>query len=194
MPALAASLLLIALGAEPRPPAARAGESRVELDLDRDGKAWRFVRRGGDGTEILVRVERDPNGDGRVRIVEEYGADGRVARVTHDFDGDGKPDEVLHFEKGQLVRKEHLGADGRPQSWTFHEQGKLVRRERALAGKGKPDYWEYWEGGELDRVGFDRNGDGKVEQWESRRAGAAGASAPQPVPSAEQPAGKPGKP
>jgi len=191
MNVLAASALLLALGAEARPPAARSGESRVELDLDRDGKAWRFLRRGGDGAEVLVRIERDVNGDGRVDVVEEYGADGRASRVTHDFDGDGVPDEVLHFEKGQLVRKVHLAADGKPQSWSFHEQGGLVRRERSLGGKGKPDYWEYWVAGEIDRVGHDRNGDGKVELWESRRGAAP--SAPQP-PAAAQPGGKPGKP
>lgn len=186
----AAIFLAVALGAAPLPPPARGGETRLEVDLDRDGKAWRFTRREG-GAEVLVRIERDVNGDGRVDVVEEYGADGRATRVSYDFDGDGKPDEVAFYEKGQLARKEHLGADGKPESWSFHEQGKIARRERSLAGKGKVDHWEYFAGGELDRVGFDRNGDGKVDQWESRRAERP--AAPQP-PAAEQPASKPSRP
>ena len=154
-----------------------------ELDLDHDGKpdTWRTTRRLPDGREVLVRVERDLNGDGRVDLREFYDAEGNLERQELDLDFDGKPDVILHFEKGQLASKEYaFGFDGKPHAWSYYEKGRLVRKERDENGDGRVDYWEYWENGEIDRVGIDLDGDGKVDRWESRKGSAEpAASSPQ---------------
>ncbi len=152
-----------------------------EHDLDHDGKPdlWRITRKMPDGKEVLVRIERDLNGDGKVDIREYYDADGNLEKQVVDLDFDGKPDIVLYFEKGQLVRKEYsFGFDGKPHAWNYYEKKQLVRKERDENGDGKVDYWEYWENGEIDRVGFDTDGDGKVDRWESRRPVTAETAAP----------------
>jgi len=174
------ALALLALPAAARaqqamgkPTPARQGEVVTELDLDRDGKPdlWKTTRKGDDGKEILVRKERDLNGDGKVDAAEEYGPDGVAVREVFDQDFDGKPDVVIVYEKGQIVRKElSFGFDGKPRAWNYYEKGKLTRRERDLNGDGKVDYWEYWDGNEIDRVAVDLDGDGTVDRWENRRA------------------------
>lgn len=172
-----------------RPTPARPGEVVAELDLDRDGKPdlWKTTRKADDGKELVVRKERDLNGDGKVDALEEYGPDGVAVRELFDQDFDGKADVVIHYEKGQIVRKElSLGFDGKPRAWNFYEKGKLVRRERDLNGDGKVDYWEYWDGNEIDRVAVDLDGDGTVDRWENRRAVASAGPAPAPPQSAPQ--------
>ncbi|HEY6105827.1 MAG TPA: hypothetical protein VIV59_07590, partial [Anaeromyxobacteraceae bacterium] len=83
-------------------PAAGPGETLTEYDLNHDGKpdVWKFTRRTADGKEVLLRRDRDLNGDGKIDIWEEYDEAGNVVKQTVDLDFDGKPDLVLHFEKG----------------------------------------------------------------------------------------------
>jgi hypothetical protein len=160
-----------ALGIEPHP-----GEIVAEYDLAHDGKPdlWKYSVRDPTGREILVRKEKDLNGDGKVDTWELYEPDGSLSRVVHDLDFDGKPDVALFYERDQLVRKElAFGFDGLPRAWTYYEKGKLVRKERDTNGDGKVDTWEYWENGELDRIGVDVDGDGQVDRWEARRAAGA---------------------
>ncbi len=160
-------------GFEPQP-----GEILTELDLTHDGKpdVWKYVVRDATGKETLVRKEKDLNADGRIDTWERYAPDGNPVRVVHDLDFDGKPDETLHFEKEQLVKKElAFGFDGVPRSWSYYEKGKLVRKERDTNGDGTVDYWEYWENGEVDRIGVDQDGDGQVDRWEARKSAEASA-------------------
>jgi len=175
-----------------------AGDIVAELDLNGDRKpdTWRTTRRIEDGRELLVRVERDLNGDGRIDLWQEHGPDGLLYEERFDFDFDGKLDERVLLEKGQVVRKElSFAFDGRPGAWVFYEKGKRVRRERDLSGDGKVDYWEYWEGDEIDRIGVDADGDGTVDRWENRRgsvaSGGAAPSAAQPASAAQPGAGAP---
>lgn len=169
-----------------------AGEIVTELDLSGDGKPdlWRATRRADDGRELLVRVDRDLNGDGKVDLWQEYGPDGQPTEERFDFDFDGRVDERVLLEKGQVVRKElSFAFDGRPSAWVHYEKGRRVRRERDLNRDGKVDYWEYWEGEEIDRIGVDLDGDGTVDRWENRRgtgapAAAQPATAGQPPPAA----------
>jgi hypothetical protein len=198
---LLAAFLCVALPACARkvpPPAVEAGprqdpghsqekrpdETVSDYDLDHDGKpdVWKYLRKGPDGKEILVRKERDLNSDGRIDVWEWYDPQGNLEKQVVDFDFDGKPDITLHFEKGQLVRKEFaFGFDGKPHAWSYYEKGHLARKERDENGDGKVDYWEYWEGGEIDRVGIDTDGDGRVDRWESRRAATAAAEEKAPA-------------
>lgn len=158
-------------GFEPQP-----GEILSEFDLTHDGKpdVWKYVVRDAAGKETLVRKEKDLNADGRIDTWERYAPDGALVRVVHDLDFDGKPDETLHFEKEQLVKKElAFGFDGVPRSWSHYEKGKLVRKERDTNGDGTVDYWEYWENGEVDRIGVDQDGDGQVDRWEAKKTAEA---------------------
>jgi len=164
-------------------PAAQPGpgdETMSAFDLNQSGKPnlWKYTRRGADGKEVVVRRERDLNGDGRVDVWEYYDDAGNLEKQVVDLDFDGKADVVMYFEHGQMVRKESaFGFDGKPHTVAYYEKGKLVRKEKDENGDGKIDYWEYWENGEIDRIGIDTDGDGKVDRWEVRRPPAAGAAA-----------------
>lgn len=153
------------------------GETSVALDSDGDGTPdlWRFSVLVAEGQERLVRKERDLNRDGRVDAWETFDGEGRFAKLVFDMDFDGKPDLVVTYEKGQLVKKEYApGFDGMARTAAFFENGKLVRKERDTKGTGKIDTWEYWEGGALDRIGVDLDGDGEVDRWDKRGAAAEG--------------------
>jgi hypothetical protein len=167
---------LVPKGFEPQP-----NEIVTEYDLTHDGKpdVWKYSVKDASGKEILVRKEKDLNGDGKVDTWEKYAPDGTLVKVVYDLDFDGKPDEILYFEKEQLVKKEMaFGFDGIPRSWSYYEKGKLVRKERDTNGDGKVDYWEYWENGEIDRIGIDTDGDGQVDRWEAKKSAEASAESP----------------
>jgi hypothetical protein len=199
-----AGLAALSCASAPRPAASKApaesaplvlpgfekqpNEVLSEYDLTHDGKpdVWKYALKGADGKEILLRKEKDLNGDGRVDTWEKYAADGALVRVVYDLDFDGKPDVTLFYEKDQLVKKElAFGFDGVPRTWNFYEKGKLSRKERDTNGDGKVDYWEYWENGQIDRIGVDQDGDGQVDRWEARKSAetAAADSPPAPAPS-----------
>jgi len=170
------------------------GEKVAAFDLDRSGKAslWKYTVVVGEGKERLLRKERDLNGDGKVDVWEAYDEDGNVTTQAYDLDFDGKPDLVITYEKGQLVKKEYApGFDGMARTTAYYEGGKLVRKERDTKGTGKVDTWEYWENGELDRVGVDLDGDGEVDRWTKREGGEeAQAEAQPPPPPPAKPKGK----
>jgi hypothetical protein len=154
-----------------------------EHDLTHDGKpdVLKYVLKDASGKEVLLRKEKDLNGDGKIDAWEKYAADGSLVRVVYDLDFDGKPDVTLFYEKEQLVKKElAFGFDGVPRSWNYYEKGKLVRKERDTNGDTNVDYWEYWENGEVDRIGVDDDGDGQVDRWEAKKSAepAEGEAAP----------------
>ncbi len=141
-------------------------------DLSHRGKPdlWKITVKDATGKEILVRKEKDLNGDGKIDTWEMYAPAGSLVRAVYDLDFDGKPDVTLFFEKDQLVKKElAFGFDGVPRTWNYYEKGKLVRKERDTNGDGRVDTWEYWENGEIDRIGVDLDGDGQVDRWEARK-------------------------
>jgi hypothetical protein len=158
------------------PTGPQPGETVTEYDLTHDGKpdVRKYTVKGPDGKEMLVRKEKDLNGDGKIDAWEYYNPNGTLAKLVYDLDFDGKPDVSLFFEKEQLVKREYaFGFDGIPHAWNYYEKGKLVRKERDTNADGKVDYWEYWENGAIDRIGVDLDGDGQVDQWESRRTAEA---------------------
>jgi hypothetical protein len=159
------------------------GETVVALDSDGDGTPdlWRYSVLVGEGKERLVRRERDLNRDRRVDAWETFDEEGRSAKLVFDMDFDGKPDLVVTYENGQLVKKEYApGFDGLARTAAYYENGKLVRKERDEQGSGKIDTWEYFENGELDRIGTDLDGDGQVDRWE-KRGGAEAGNSPAPA-------------
>jgi hypothetical protein len=165
------------------------GEVLTEYDLTHDGKpdVWKYVSRGADGKEVLLRKEKDLNADGRIDVWEKYAADGTPVRLVYDLDFDGKPDETLFYEKDQLVKKElALGFDGVPRTWNYYEKGKLVRKERDTNGDSTVDTWEYWENGEIDRIGVDEDADGQVDRWDARKSAAPAGDGRSPPPSGQK--------
>lgn len=171
------------------------GEKVAAFDPGNTGRPtlWKASVVVGEGQERVVRKERDLNADGKVDIWEAYDAEGNLTKQVCDLDFDSKPDLVVTYEKGLLVKKELApGFDGMARTVAFYENGKLVRKERDRRGSGKIDTWEYYENGELDRIGSDEDGDGQVDRWEKREgaekeaAGEAAGAAPAP-PAPEKP-------
>lgn len=46
------------------------------------------------------------NGDGRIDLPQEFDEAERMVRMTMDFDLDGKPDLVTHYQEGQITKEE----------------------------------------------------------------------------------------
>jgi len=75
---------------------------RIEISSTGDERKidrWEYYdvsNAGADGRGVLVRVEEDTAGDGRVHKWETY-RDGALETVAFDEDGDGKPDRRLTY-------------------------------------------------------------------------------------------------
>jgi hypothetical protein len=137
----------VPLHGSPRPPLGpRAvgrpgpGETVRAYDLNHDGRpdVWVYAVAGAGGSEVVVRREKDLDGDGHIDTWEQVRADGTPSRLSYDMDFDGTPDLTLSFEGDQLVLKEYaFGGDGLPRTINVYEQGRLVRRERDAGGDGQ---------------------------------------------------------
>ncbi len=157
------------------------GEKGTAYDTNHAGRPnlWKYSVVVAEGRERVVRREVDLNGDGKVDEWDAYDEDGNLSKAVYDLDFDGKPDLVVTYEKGQLVKKELApGFDGMARTVAYYENGKLVRKERDSKGTGKIDTWEYYENGELDRIGYDDDGDGQVDRWVRRKGAEDEAAAP----------------
>ena len=105
-------------------------------------------------------VDRD--GDGRVDqwIFRE---NGEIARVELDENRDGRPDRILHYDLGthQIRRVEEDGnADGVSDSWTDYEDGRVSRRRGDGDYDGVADTWSFYRDGVITRHEQDTTGDG----------------------------------
>ncbi|MBI5479430.1 MAG: hypothetical protein HY906_11265 [Deltaproteobacteria bacterium] len=122
----------------------------VTGDVDRDGKpdVWKLYR----GSEMTCK-QVDFNHDGRVDYVAHFDAGGVPVIEEFDLDFDGKFDEVIFYQNGQVARKEFdTNHDGVPDIWKFFKDGRLVRMERDTKCAGKVDYWEEYTGGKLTSI------------------------------------------
>jgi hypothetical protein len=91
----------ISMAAEPGIQRIAMSSTGDEHKIDR----WEYydVSKAGDGGRgVLVRVEEDSAGDGRVHKWETY-RDGMLETVSFDEDGDGKPDRRLTYRGSDLV-------------------------------------------------------------------------------------------
>jgi hypothetical protein len=127
-----------------------------------------------------------------------YGANGRIVRLLHDEDGDGKADSVTIFgangkperveidtdKDGVVDRWEYLGPKGLekvgssrrkpgvPDLWVFSDpSGEMTRRELDEDGDGKVDRVETYAGGRLARVAVDSDRDGRLDRWQDWSTG-----------------------
>jgi hypothetical protein len=105
-------------------------------------------------------VDRD--GDGRVDqwIFRE---NGEISRVELDETRDGRPDRTLYYdlETHQICRVEEDGnADGVSDSWTDYENGQVVRRRGDGDRDGTVDTWSFYRDGAITRHERDTTVDG----------------------------------
>jgi hypothetical protein len=122
----------------------------VTGDMDRDGKPdiWKLYR----GSELTCK-QVDFNHDGKVDYVAHLDPGGVPVLEEFDLDFDGKFDEVIFYEGGQIARKEFdTNHDGVPDIWKFFKDGRLIRMERDTKCAGKVDYWEEYTGGKLTSI------------------------------------------
>ncbi len=105
-------------------------------------------------------VDRD--GDGRV---DEwiYRENGQLVRKLLDRDADGRPDTTLHYDPQthQLARvEEDDDRDGVIDAWTEYRDGQVVRRRADADGDGEVDTWAFYANGQMTRHEQDTTGDG----------------------------------
>lgn len=84
---------------------------RSEEDTDKDGRidSWTTFATDGNGTDIIVRIEKDPKGAGKATVVETYvqlGGKTVIATREEDVNGDGSVDVKSTYENGKLKNRE----------------------------------------------------------------------------------------
>jgi hypothetical protein len=173
------------------------GKQVVTLDANGDGKPdviKLFVPAFQGGTQVqqLVCKQTDLDFDGKIDLVQYYGAGGELFMDEYSVNYNGKFNGRTFFQDGKKVRAEKdMDFDGKPDYFEFYEGGKLVRVERDRNGDGRVDEWQYYEGGKLDRIGYDTTGSGRVDKWDRGPEGGVDtqvAQAPESAPSAAAPA------
>ncbi len=105
-------------------------------------------------------VDRDQDG----RIDQWiYRQKGQIVRKLQDNDGDGQPDRFLHYDPSthRIARvDEDTNRDGALDSWTEYREGEVVRRRADANGDGQVDAWSYFRNDALARHESDTTGDG----------------------------------
>jgi len=171
------------------------GKQVVTADTNQDEKpdVWKFYAEAAGG-QALTCKQVDLNVDGKVDLVDHYGADQKVEMSEFDLDFDGRFDQTVFFNAGKKHRLERdMDFNGKPDYVEFYENGKVVRIERDSNGDGRVDEWQYYENGKLDRIGYDTKGTGKADKFD-RAPEETAAATPEPSPAAapagvEPPAG-----
>jgi len=105
-------------------------------------------------------VDRD--GDGRVDqwIYRERG---EISRVELDENADGRPDRSIHYDldSHQIARvEEDTNSDGASDSWTEYTDGKVSRRRADGNYDGSIDTWTFYRAGTITRHEQDTTGNG----------------------------------
>jgi uncharacterized protein YceK len=171
-----------------------SGKRVVTVDTNRDGKpdVWKMFK-----GEVMTCKQVDFNHDGKIDYVAHFDPNLVPVMEEFDLDFDGKFDEVVFYERGEVVRKEYdTNHDGVPDIWKYFKDGRLVRLERDTRCAGKVDYWEEYENNKLARIKYtDENVKGgmRVEEnpEDADEAEAATPTGPASKPAAESEAAKP---
>jgi hypothetical protein len=109
---------------------------------------------------------------------------GKLTRLSHDTNGNGKLDTVALMDGGRVVRVEaDEDENGTVDRWEYYTSNPgqttgagqsadvLERVERATNRDGRVNRWEFFDAGTLTRVNEDTNGDGRVDKWEEYAQG-----------------------
>lgn len=137
----------------------------VRIDADNNGRPD-IVRVMDDGREVCRAV--DINRDSLIDVYVYFDERGQERRREYGFDRDDRPDEIVIYENGQLVRKmRETNNDMQIDTWDFYQGGRLVREERDSTGDGYVDQW--WSFPQPDKpkcavVVSDVDGDGKPDE------------------------------
>ena len=115
----------------------------------------------------------DRNGDGRPDqwIFREGG---EISRELYDEDFDGRPDRTLRYDLARHevdAIEEDADHDGRTDTWIGIQDGAVQRRRVDENGDGQVDTWGFYRGGELARLERDTSGDGFRDRVSYYRAG-----------------------
>ncbi len=97
---------------------------------------------------------------------------GRIARIEHDSNGDGKPDRISYHNAQRTPYRIEVDTDldGRIDRWEYYdERGTLLKFGVSRQGQG-PDMWVIVDAqGRPQRREYDDDHDGKVERAEILR-------------------------
>ena len=140
------------------------GEGRT-VDVNNDGTPdIRHVQQAG----VDRCVQFDMNFDGIIDITRFFGPDGSsIVREEHDFDFDGRLDQISFFENGQIARNElDTNFDNRIDTWLWCNNNLLERSERDRRHNGRADTWEVFQAGVIAEARYDENNDGNPDRWE----------------------------
>jgi len=139
-----------------------------------DGQTYHVVAKGPytayyDRWGRLQRLEHDSNGDGRPdRIAHHDGA--RTPRTIEvDADFDGVTDRWEDYDaEGRLTRVGTSRRGRGPDVWTSATaDGQPARKEYDEDGDGRPDRVETLAGGAVTAVAIDQDRDGRADRWQS---------------------------
>jgi hypothetical protein len=175
---LASALAACGGGDQQRPrsevPEGSRGETAIREQCNGDGRS---VDVNNDGTPDIRHVARggvercvqfDMNFDGMIDITRFFAEDGvTIVREEHDFDFDGRLDQISYFENGEIVRSElDTNFDNRIDTWLWCGSNLLQRSERDRRHNGRPDTWEFFDAGLITEARYDENNDGQPDRWE----------------------------
>lgn len=173
MPALrllAAAMLIVGapacggLGGEPpQPPPIIKGPDGQRRHVSQHGAYKAIYDRWGR----LERIEHDSNGDGRAdRILRHDGAKA-PHRVEIDADFDGRTDRWEDYSPEGALTRHALADRGRPRLWTvLASDGSTARYEYDGDADGRVERAEVVVGGRIGRVELDTDRDGKLDRWQ----------------------------
>jgi len=104
----------------------------------------------------------DRDGDGRTDQWI-YRENGEISRESFDENFDGNPDRTLHYDLAshRVARiDEDTNQDGNVDTWTALRNGAVLRRRVDTDDDGEVDSWSFFRDGQVTRLERDSNGDG----------------------------------
>lgn len=121
-------------------------------------------------------------GDGRsYRLLDKgawkgyYDAQGRLAVVEYDSDGDSRPNYLAHYDEAKHIRLIEVDEDG--DAWVdrwehYAADGTLEKVGRWRRERGRADEWTFrGSDGRAARIEYDDDADGRAERADVLRDG-----------------------
>jgi hypothetical protein len=154
----------------------RHGEppSRPPRVNDPDGEKRYLVQRGPykafyDRWGRIARIEHDSNGDGKADRISYHNAQRTPYRIEVDTDLDGRMDRWESYDERGTLLKFGVSRQGRgPDMWVIVDlQGRPQRREYDDDHDGKIERAEILRGVHVIRTEIDGDRDGRIDRWQS---------------------------
>lgn len=147
-----------------------------EEDTDHDGRMDRITEFDSAGRPLVARERHrttrflkgeilsvEETEKGRIVFTEYKG--GHPARQTIDEDGDGRPEQTIHFDReGRIAKAERdTNQDGRKDTREVYAAGNLSRTEQDRNHDGKVDARTVYVDGKRSTIQLDTDHDGRFE-------------------------------